>query len=71
MLKRLCDRCKKEIKGNYWTIDIYEQVDSIGKLTTNGAANNIKQNIDKTLNREKEYCENCIYKVKEFIEKRC
>ena len=27
MLRRICDRCNKEIKGNYWTINIYEKED--------------------------------------------
>lgn len=69
MIKRICDRCNKEIEGNYWTIDIYEKEDNIRRLTMNGAVNNVKQNLDKALNRKKEYCENCIDKIKEVIEK--
>ena len=44
MLKRICDRCKKEIKGNYWTINIYEKEDRTMRLTSEGAVNNIQQN---------------------------
>lgn len=68
MLKRICDRCRNEIKANYWIIDIYEKQDNMGRLTLKGAANNIQHDIDKAFRREKEYCKNCIDKIKEFIE---
>lgn len=69
MLKRLCDRCNKEITGNYWTIDIYQHADRSGKVSTNGAVNNLQKNTEKMLNREKEYCENCINEIKDNIER--
>lgn len=33
MLKRICDRCKKEITGNYWIIDIYVEKDNTGRVS--------------------------------------
>lgn len=67
MLKRICDRCNKEIKGNYWTISIYEKEDRTMRLTTEGAANNIQQNTRKMFNNEKEYCKECIEEIEKVI----
>lgn len=67
MLKRLCDRCNKEIIGNYWTIDIYQHEDRSGRVSTTGAVNNLQKNTDKMLNRQKEYCEKCINEIKDKI----
>lgn len=67
MIKRICDRCNKEIKGNYWLIDIYQKEDNTGLVTTEGALNNFKQNVDKILNREEEYCKECIEEIKKVI----
>ena len=67
MLKRICDRCKKEIKGNYWTINIYEKEDTTMRLTTEGAANNIQQNMRKMFNSEKEYCKECLEEIEKVI----
>lgn len=64
MIKRICDRCEKEIKGNYWTIDVYEHQDETGRLTAEGAANNMQQNISR-----KEYCKSCIDEIKGTIER--
>lgn len=68
MIIRICDRCNKEIKDNYYTIDIYEKEDKTGKLTTDGAMNNLNQNIDKFLMQQKEYCKECIKEIKNIIE---
>ncbi len=68
MIKRICDKCNKEIQGNYWTIDIYQQEDDVKMVTTKGAENNFKQNMDKMFNRQKQYCENCIEEIKKIIE---
>lgn len=67
MLKRICDRCNKEIKGNYWTISIYEKEDRTMRLTTEGAANNIQQNMREMFNNEKEYCKECIEEIEKVI----
>ncbi len=69
MIKRICDRCNKEIKDNYWTIDIYQHEDNTGRVSTNGSINNIEQNTNKRLNRQKEYCEECIKDIKKTIER--
>lgn len=60
MIKRICDRCNKEIKSNYWTISIYEK----------GAANNLAQNINKLFNKEKEYCKECIEEIVRVINRK-
>ena len=70
MVIRKCDRCNEVIKNNYWTIDIYQHADNIGRVSTNGSMNNIEQNINKTLNRQKEYCEECINEIRNFIKKK-
>jgi hypothetical protein len=67
MIKRICDRCKKEIKGNYWTINIYEKEDTTMRLTTEGAVNNMKQNMRKIFSRDKEYCKECIEEIQKVI----
>lgn len=64
MLVRKCDKCGKEINGNYWTIDIYETEDEYGYHTSEGAANNIKQN----WNRSKEYCYECVQDFKKYLQ---
>jgi len=64
MIKRICDRCRKEIKSNYWIINIYEHEDNQGLHTTEGAGNNIQQNLSK-----KEFCKNCIDEIKNTIER--
>ncbi len=69
MIKRICDRCEKEIQGNYWTISIYEEEDSTKRVSTAGAANNIRQNMNKLLKKEKEYCKECIEEIKKVINK--
>lgn len=65
MIIRLCDRCSKEIKNNYWTINIYQEADSTGRVSTEGAINNMKENTESP----KEYCENCIKEIKKSIKK--
>ena len=69
MIKRLCDRCNKEIQSNYWTIDIYEKEDNTRRVTTEGVINNMKQNINKILNRQREYCKECIEEIEKVIDK--
>lgn len=69
MIKRICDRCGKEIKDNYWTISIYEKEDSTIRVSSAGAANNIRQNMNRLLNKEKEYCKECIEEIGKVINK--
>ena len=64
MLIRKCDKCGEEIKGNYWTIEIYEKEDEYGCHTTEGSVNNALQNFEKS----KEYCFDCIKKIKKYLE---
>lgn len=69
MIKRICDRCNKEIQGNYWTIDIYEKEDYTKRVSTMGAVNNMSQNLNKIFNKEKEYCKECIEEIEKVIKK--
>lgn len=64
MLVRKCDKCGKEINGNYWTIDIYEKEDEQGRHTYEGALNNTVQNIKNP----KEYCYECAKSFKKYLE---
>lgn len=68
MIKRICDRCNNEIKGNYWIIDIYEKEDNTGRVSAKGTVNNMEQNMSRLFNRQKEYCEECIKEIKDTIE---
>lgn len=70
MLKRICDRCNKEIQGNYWTISIYEKEDKTLRTSVAGAENNLAQNINKMFNKEKEYCKECIKEIDKVINKK-
>lgn len=64
-----CDGCGREIKGDsYYFIDIYQKVNKDGKLTTYGAAKNIANNLNKAYGKETTYCEDCVYKIDEFID---
>ncbi len=69
MIKRICDRCNKEIQGNYWTIDIYEKEDYTKRVSNMGAVNNMSQNLNKIFNKEKEYCKECIEEIEKVIKK--
>lgn len=65
----ICDCCKKETNENNYFIDIYQNADRLGRLTTRGAENNISLNHNKIFGRESTYCQECIDKIKEFIRK--
>lgn len=67
MIKRICDKCGKEIKGNYWIIEFYEKEDDMMRVSATGAMNNLRQNTDRMLNRENEYCKECIEEIKILI----
>lgn len=69
MVIRTCDRCGEVINDNYWTIDIYEKEDNLGKQTTEGVINNTRATINKTFNKEKEFCKKCIEDIKKCIER--
>ena len=67
MIKKIyeCDRCKKEIKGSYYYINI---------INKNSKPLTDEEFIDQTMNRlfpEKDngriYCQNCVNEIKEFI----
>lgn len=70
MLKRICDRCKKEIKGNYWTINIYEKEDTTLKdpkimmLQCGKILNELKEEVEKLANKNKELEKSIIEKDK-------
>ena len=58
MIIRKCDRCGQTIKGNYWTIDIYEKEDGTRRNTAIGASSNISKNIKMMLNQKKNIVKN-------------
>lgn len=64
-----CDGCKKIIKNdNYYYIDIYQVADKNGMFTAKGMSNNLTNNSDKFLGQQTTYCEECVDKIKRYIE---
>lgn len=69
MIIRKCDRCGNKIDQNYWTIQIYQREDNLGRVSIAGATNNTEENNRLLTNNQKEYCINCINDIKAFINK--
>ena len=75
MVKIHCDRCGEEIKNKYYTINIYEY-DTNPKCDCDTAANyaaaysNTRDDILRTLNATKMYCEKCRYEIIDYIERK-
>lgn len=71
IIKKICDRCKKEIEDtNHWTINIYEQEDKYGMHTATGAVNNMYTNSNLAFGKEEIYCRDCIDEILKFIKNR-
>lgn len=68
MLKRYCDRCGKEIKGDPYRIT-YSCETSGGIVSAEGAALNLREFSDKMHGRRRDYCSGCLYAVKKYAEK--
>jgi hypothetical protein len=74
MVKIHCDKCGAEIKDKYYTVNIYGH-DTNPKYDytmdygcSSSAFSNTRDDILKTLNATKMYCENCRDKIEAFIE---
>lgn len=64
-----CDGCKKIIHNdNHYYIDIYQVADENGMFTEEGMSNNLTNNLGKIFGQQTTYCEDCIKKIKEFID---
>ena len=71
IIKYICDRCKREIPSeNYWSILIYENADSYGMQSAEGAAINCANNMEMISGKEKIYCKRCIREITKYINKR-
>ena len=71
IVKYICDRCKSEIlTENYWSILIYENADSYGMQSAEGAAINFANNMEIIFGKEKIYCKRCIKEITKYINKR-
>ncbi len=71
VIKYICDRCKKEIPSeNYYSILIYENADSYGMQSAEGAAINFANNMEIIFGKENIYCKKCIKEITKYINKR-
>ena len=71
MVKLYCDKCGKEIKDKYYTININEHDKySTNKISTDdciATAYSARDDALKMLNSQKMYCKNCKDKVESFL----
>lgn len=64
-----CDGCKKIINNdNHYYIDIYQVADKNGMFTEEGMSNNLTNNLGKIFGQQTTYCEECVDKIKRYIE---
>ena len=71
MVKLYCDRCEKEIKDRYYTINIYShdvnpKYDYDTAVVSTSAYSNGRDDILRTLNSTRMYCKECRDKIEEF-----
>ena len=73
MVKIHCDKCGKEIKDKYYTINIYgHDVDPAPSIDLTGYAStysNSGESLLRMLNAAPMYCKNCVDSVERFIKK--
>ena len=72
MVKLCCDRCGEEIKDKYYTINIYgydtnPKYEYYATADCMTACSNSREDILRTLNTTKMYCNDCIDKIESFI----
>lgn len=72
MIKIHCDRCGKEIKNKYYTInfnsyDADPQYDYNTTCYATGYSTNSREGVLKMLNSQKMYCEDCKKEIEKFI----
>lgn len=63
----ICDICGQDATINYYTIQIQQHPDKIGRLTTAGAARNCDTFMRKLNDNEMIFCEECITNIEKFI----
>lgn len=73
MVKIHCDKCGKEIKDRYYTINIYgydtnPQFDCYATADCASAYSNTREGMLKMLNNTKMYCKNCVNKVEAYLQ---
>lgn len=73
MVKIHCDKCGKEIKDRYYTINIYgyDTNPQYADFTTADCASaysNTREGMLKMLNNTKMYCKNCVNKVEGYLQ---
>lgn len=72
MVKLHCDKCGKEIKDKYYTININEydvnpQYDYDSNAVCAVGYSNSRDGVLKMLNNTKMYCKDCIDKVESYL----
>jgi hypothetical protein len=71
MVRLHCDRCEREIKDKYYTINIYSHdvnpQYSFATYADTACASNSREDILRTLNTTKMYCKDCKAKIESFI----
>ena len=63
MIKIFCDRGKKEICGNYYSISLGCIADKTGRVPMVGGALNLEENLKSRM-----LCEECIFDIKDYID---
>lgn len=72
MVRLHCDRCEKEIKDKYYTVNIYAhdvnpQYYNTTYADVASACSSSREDILRTLNATKMYCKDCKNKIESFI----
>lgn len=67
-IKYICDRCGGDATINFYTINIHQNADIDGKFTTTGFMNNMHNNMSKMLDKQKIYCQKCIYDIQNHMD---
>lgn len=73
MVKIHCDKCGKEIKDRYYTVNIYgydtnPQYADFATADCASAYSNTREGMLKMLNNTKMYCKNCVNKVEGYLQ---
>ena len=63
MIRMFCDRCKKEICGNYYSISLGCIADKTGRVPMVGGALNLEESFKSRM-----LCEKCIFDIKDYID---
>lgn len=63
----ICDMCGKDATINYYTINIKQNLDQLGRVTVDGAARNCENFFRILKDNELIYCEKCVKAIEEHI----